>query len=74
MRTTLAIPDELFHQAEPLMGEQRFSQFVREAVRHYVAKLQKEKLAREMEEGYRAEARASSLDPEWSDIEVEGWP
>lgn len=74
MRTTIAIPDELFHQARPLMGEQRFSQFVREAVRYYVAKLREERLAREMEEGYKAEARSPSLEPEWSDIEVDAWP
>lgn len=74
MRTTVAIPDELFEQASPLMGGRRFSQFVREAVRHYVAKLQEEKLAREMEEGYEAEARAPSLDAAWSDVEVDGWP
>ena len=74
MRTTVAIPDEVFQQARPLMGEQRFSQFVREAVKYYIAKLQEEKLAREMEEGYKAEARSPSLDPEWSAVEVEGWP
>jgi len=31
-----------------------------------------EHLALEMEEGYLAEAQAPSLDPEWSEIEVEG--
>jgi hypothetical protein len=33
---------------------------------------EKTQLEREMEEGYRAEAAASSLDPEWTSFEVEG--
>jgi len=40
--------------------------------RKRVERLQKEKLARELEEGYRAEAKELSLDPEWQDVEVDG--
>jgi predicted RNase H-like HicB family nuclease len=32
----------------------------------------REALAREMADGYRAEAEDSSLDPEWSEVETEG--
>lgn len=55
-----------FSQHRPL------SELTREALRERVERLQKEKLARELEEGYRAEAKELSLDPEWQDVEVEG--
>lgn len=43
-----------------------------EAIRERVSRLETERLAREMEKGYRAEAEEPSLDPEWAAIEVEG--
>ncbi len=58
MRTTVAIPDELYHQANGLVGEGSFSRFVREAVQHYVDWLRQQQLTREMEEGYMAEAES----------------
>ena len=33
----------------------------------------REKLAREMQRGYKAEAEDSSLDPAWDALEIEGW-
>jgi metal-responsive CopG/Arc/MetJ family transcriptional regulator len=73
MRTTIAIPDELFQQARPFVEKRSFGQFVREAIRSYVEKLEQEALAREMAEGYRAEAGSSSLDAEWAAVETDGW-
>jgi len=72
MRTTIAIPDQLFEQARPFV-DGSFSQFVRQAIRSYVGWLEKEALAREMAEGYRAEAESPSLESGWSDIETDGW-
>lgn len=73
MRTTIALPDDLYQAATHYVGDRSFSQFVREAVESYVDRLERERLAREMEEGYRAEAASPSLDPAWSAIETEGW-
>lgn len=73
MRTTIAIPDELFQAARPFIEGKSFSQFVREVVCCYVERLGKEALAREMAEGYRAEAESPSLDAEWSHVETDGW-
>ena len=73
MRTTVAIPDELFQEAKCFVGKKSFSHFVRDAVQHHVERLKMERLAREMEEGYRAEAQSPSLDADWSHVEVEGW-
>ena len=72
MRTTITIPDELAQEAQALSGNRALSEFTREALRERVARLKREKLAREMEEGYRAEAEDLSLDPEWQAVEVEG--
>ncbi len=73
MRTTVAIPDDLYQAAEAFVGRRSFSQFVREALRQYVDRLQKEKLAKAMEDGYRIEAESPSLDEEWSSVELDDW-
>ena len=73
MRTTVAIPDDLYQAAVAFAGQKSFSQFVREAVRHYVDRLQREQLAKALEEGYRAEAESPSLDREWSNVELDDW-
>jgi len=72
MRTTISIPDELFAAAKALTGARPFSDFASEAIQERVARLNRERLAREMEAGYRAEAESTSLDPEWAAIETEG--
>ncbi len=72
MRTTVSIPEDLFLAAKPFVGKASFSHFMREALRQYVAWLEKERLAREMEEGYRAEAQSPSLDPIWSTVDGDG--
>ena len=73
MRTTVAIPDDLYQTAVAFAGQRSFSQFVREAVRHYVDRLEHERLAKALEEGYRAESESPSLDREWSNAELDDW-
>jgi hypothetical protein len=72
MRTTISIPDELFTAVKEWTGAASFSEFTSEALRERVLQLQRSQLAREMTEGYRAEAEQPSLDPAWGAIEVEG--
>ncbi|HEX3528951.1 MAG TPA: hypothetical protein VH988_17975 [Thermoanaerobaculia bacterium] len=72
MRTTISIPDETFAAAKALAGARPFSDFASEAIQARVAQLNRERLAREMEAGYRAEAESTSLDSEWAAIETEG--
>jgi predicted CopG family antitoxin len=72
LRTTISIPDELYSEAKQWAGDRSFSDFASEAIHDRVKRLKFETLAREMEMGYRAEAESSSLDPEWSAIEVDG--
>jgi predicted CopG family antitoxin len=72
MRTTISITDSLYAEARDFVGERSFSDFASEAIHERVLLLKREKLAKEMEDGYRSEAIAPSLDPEWSSFEVEG--
>lgn len=72
MRTTISIADELFQRAQSWLGNRSFSEFASEAIYRRVAELARERLAQEMDEGYRAEAERPSLDPEWSAVEVDG--
>jgi predicted CopG family antitoxin len=72
MRTTISIADDLYTEAKELSKGRSFNDFASEAIRESVLRLKRAKLAQEMEEGYRAEAIASSLDPEWAGFEVEG--
>lgn len=72
MRTTISIPDDLFTQAKRLAGQASFSEFAAEAIRFRILEVQREQLARAMEEGYRAEAASLSLDEEWAAVEADG--
>ena len=73
MRTTIAIPDDLFQQASSFIEGRSFSQFVREAIRCYVDRLREEQLTKQMAEGYRAEAESPSLPAEWAVTDLDGW-
>ncbi len=72
MRTTISIPDELFTEIKAMLGERAFSDFAGEAIRERLEQLKRESLAREMEAGYRAEAESSSLDEDWTSVELDG--
>ena len=72
MRTTISIPDDIYTAAKEVLGARSFSELATEAIRSRVEQLKRERLAREMAEGYRAEAERSSLDAEWSEVETEG--
>jgi metal-responsive CopG/Arc/MetJ family transcriptional regulator len=72
MRTTVTIPDDLAREAQELTEGRSLSEFTRRALRERVERLKAERLACQLEEGYRGEAESTSLDPEWSDLEAEG--
>lgn len=72
MRTTISIPDDVYAAAKEVLGARSFSELAAEAIRNRVDQLKRERLAREMAEGYRAEAQTPSLDAEWAGVETEG--
>jgi predicted CopG family antitoxin len=71
MRTTISIPDDIYAAAKEVLGARSFSELATEAIRNRVEQLKRERLAREMAEGYRAEALSPSLDEEWAGVETE---
>ena len=73
MRTTVSLPDDLFQDLQPYTAGGGFDQLVCEALQSHLERLEDESLVQAMAEGYREEARASSLDVGWSEIETEGW-
>lgn len=72
MRTTISIPDDIYAAAKEVLGARSFSELATDAIRSRVEQLKRERLAREMAEGYRAEAQSPSLDAEWAGVETEG--
>lgn len=72
MRTTISIPDDIYAAAKEVLGARSFSELATEAIRNRIEQLKRERLAREMAEGYRAEAQSPSLDAEWAGVETEG--
>ncbi len=72
MRTSVVLPDDLIRRVRGSGETCSMSAFVREAVREKIARMEYERLAQEMEHGYRMEAREPSLDPEWEITELEG--
>jgi len=72
MRTTISIPDDLYAEAKALTGTRPFSDFAGEAIQARIVHLKRERLALEMEAGYRAEAESLSLAADWADVETEG--
>ena len=72
MRTTVTLPDDLAREVGELAEGRSLSELIREALRDRVERLKRDRLAYELEEGYRAEAEEPSLDPAWSAVETEG--
>ncbi len=72
MRTTVILPDDLVQKARRASPNSSLSAFVRNAIAERLSRLERECLALAMEKGYRQEAEAPSLDPEWEVTEVEG--
>jgi mRNA interferase MazF len=72
MRTTVVLPDEVVDEVRRQIGGGSLSGFVREAVQHRLQQIKRRTLEQAMEAGYRAEAKAPSLDDAWTAIETEG--
>jgi hypothetical protein len=73
MRTTMSIPDDLAERIRRTAVGMTLSAFTRQALAERVERLEREELARAMDEGYAAEAAAPSLDGSWEVTESEGW-
>jgi len=72
MQATIVLPDTLAEEAKAFVGVGGLSQLIVEAVRRYVEDLQEQQLSRLMADGYAAEAERSSLDADWSAVDLDG--
>ena len=70
MRITISLPDDLYAEAKELAGTRPVREIATEAFRLWVAALRRERLADELEAGYRAEADSPSLAAEWAVVEA----
>lgn len=73
-KVTLTLPSDLMETVRSLVPPRRQSQFIAEAIRHFVAEQQRRSLRERLIAGYQTNAAAdSTLAAEWSAVEDEVW-
>lgn len=72
MRTTISLPEDLANKARRATQNGSLSAFVRDAIAERLARMERERLALAMEQGYQQEAEDPSLDHEWEATETDG--
>lgn len=74
VRMNITIPEELALQVDQLIGPRKRSQFISEALKHRIEEIQREKLQKALEEGYKARSGENQLlAKEFEPIDLEGW-
>ena len=74
VRMNITIPEDLAHQLDRLIGPKKKSQFIAEALKQRIEKIQYEELQKALEEGYKARKQEShSIAKEFESIDLEGW-
>ena len=74
VRMNLTLPEELVRQIDKLVEPKKKSQFIAEALRQRIEKIQHEKLQKILEEGYKVrEKESQSLAKEFEYVDLEGW-
>lgn len=73
-RLNIVLPDDLVRQIDQVAGRRKRSQFIADAVKRRIIDLEKERLQREMAEGYRAaRLEEDELMKEFEAADLEGW-
>ena len=74
VRMNITIPDELAEQIDKLTPHRRRSQFIAEALKQRIERMQNERLQKSLEEGYKArKAESHSMAKEFEVVDLEGW-
>jgi hypothetical protein len=75
MRTTVYLDDALYGRLRQYVPGRGLNRFINEAVAEKIEALEKQRLMREMREGYLAtrDDRAE-LNQDWDAVDTEGWP
>lgn len=73
-RLNIVLPDALIREIDQIAGRRKRSQFIAEAVKRRILDLEKDRLRKEMGEGYRAARREDEeLMREFEAADLEGW-
>jgi metal-responsive CopG/Arc/MetJ family transcriptional regulator len=74
VRMNITIPEDLADQLDKLIGNRKKSQFITEALKQKIEKIQHENLQKVLEEGYKVRKQEShSIAKEYESIDLEGW-
>lgn len=74
VRMNIVIPEELAHQLDKLVGPKKKSKFIAETLKQRIERIQREKLLKTLEEGYKARKEESHmLAKEFESVDLEGW-
>ncbi len=73
-RLNIVLPDALIREIDQVAGKRKRSQFIADAVKRRILDLEKDRLQKEMAEGYRAtRSEDEELAREFEASDLEGW-
>ena len=74
VRLNITLPKEVAESLKDISGPRKRSHFIAEAIVERIERRQKEKLEKELEEGYRASRQeALAISKEFETLDLEGW-
>jgi len=74
VRMNITIPEDLARQLDQLVDTRKKSRFITETLRKRVKKIEKDKLQKMLEEGYKRRKEESlSISRDFESIDLEGW-
>ena len=74
IRLNITLPKEVADSLNLMAGPRKRSQFIAEAIMDRVERARKEKLEKDLEEGYRSTRKESvSMAKEFESLDLEGW-
>lgn len=73
-RLNIILPDTLIREIDQVAGRRKRSQFIADAVKRRMMDLEKDRLQREMSEGYRStRSEDEDLTKQFESADLEGW-
>jgi len=74
VRLNITIPEDLAHKLNKMVGARKKSQFISEALKEKIEKIQNEEIQKALEEGYKSRKNESLLiAKDFESVDLEGW-
>ena len=74
VRMNITIPEDLARQLDQLVDSRKKSRFITETLKERVKKIEKDKLQKMLEEGYKRRKEESlSISRDFESIDLKGW-